>query len=115
MVYVKRNARGEVVGVSREPVAPASAPDGEWVIADDDAPELIAFAHALTKSSNPLASSDLGVVRVLEDLIDLLVARAVIRFTDLPPAAQAKLMERRGARAAMHDFKLFDDDSGGVL
>jgi len=48
---------------------------------------------------NPLSQSDTSLVRVLEDLIDVLITRGVIQFTDLPEAAQAKLLERRETRA----------------
>lgn len=46
-----------------------------------------------------LNQTDVGLVRVLEDLIDALITRGVIQFTDLPQAAQAKLLERRQSRA----------------
>jgi len=49
--------------------------------------------------SNALSQSDTSLVRVLEDLIDVLINRGVIQFTDLPEAAQAKLLERRETRA----------------
>jgi hypothetical protein len=42
--------------------------------------------------------SDLGLARVLEDLIDLLIEKGTFMFTDLPPAAQQKLLSRRGLR-----------------
>jgi len=48
-----------------------------------------------------LSRSDTSLVRVLEDLIDVLINRGVIQFTDLPEAAQAKLLERREARATL--------------
>ena len=48
-----------------------------------------------------LQETDTSLVRVLEDLIDVLITRGVIQFTDLPEAAQAKLMERRQTRASL--------------
>lgn len=109
MIFIRRNARGEVVAVSREPVG-----DG-WDVASGDEPEVLAFSQLITASANPMTPTDLGLVRVLEDLIDLLVERAVIRFTDLPPAAQAKLMERRDTRRAMHRRSVLDDNDDDVL
>ncbi len=53
-------------------------------------------------ASNPaeeLIDSDAGMVRVLEDLVDVLITRGVIQFTDLPVPAQAKLLQRRETRA----------------
>ncbi len=114
MLYVKRNADGELIAVSREPVE--AGPPGEgWIPANDDEPDLVAFGHVLAHGSNPLVPTDFGFIRVLEDLIDLLVDRAVIRFTDLPPAAQEKLMERRTTRANMHKLDLLDDSGSDVI
>ena len=42
---------------------------------------------------------ELGLARVLEDVVDVLIEKGVIRFTDLPDAAQDKLMRRRGLRS----------------
>ena len=46
-----------------------------------------------------LSESDADMARVMEDLIDVLIHRGVIQFTDLPEAAQAKLLHRRKTRA----------------
>ena len=54
-------------------------------------------------TTHNLAQSDTSLVRVLEDLIDVLITRGVIQFTDLPVAAQTKLLERRETRASMAD------------
>jgi len=51
--------------------------------------------------ANALSQTDTSLVRVLEDLIDVLITRGVIQFTDLPEAAQAKLLERRETRASL--------------
>ena len=42
-----------------------------------------------------LRDLDVDLVRVLEDVIDLLISRGVFRFTDLPESAREKLMFRR--------------------
>lgn len=48
-----------------------------------------------------LRHSDLDLVRVLEDVVNVLVERGVIRYTDLPEAARRKLDERAVARAEL--------------
>ena len=58
-----------------------------------------------------LAESDQGMVRVVEDLVDLLINKDLIRFTDLPDAAQKKLLERRKLRRSVDALNLLDDDS----
>ena len=56
-----------------------------------------------------LQESDMWLVRVLEDLIDLLIDRDVIRFTDLPLPAQEKLMERRSLRQTLGALNLLGE------
>ena len=61
-----------------------------------------------------LSESDVGLARVLEDVIDVLITRGVIQFTDLPEAAQAKLLERRETRANLSNrlqLLPMDDDN----
>ena len=57
-----------------------------------------------------LARSDLALARVLEDLIDVLIDRQVLRFTDLPQAAQDKLVQRRSLRDDVRRLQLLEDD-----
>lgn len=103
MVYVKRDDGGQIVSVSLA----ADAVHGETVAASD--PMVTGFARALM-GEDPLADSDMRLVRVLEDVIDLLIARDVIRFTDLPQAAQGKLMERRSMRETQGALDLLGGD-----
>jgi hypothetical protein len=59
-----------------------------------------------------LEQSDAGLARVTEDLIDILIQRGLIQFTDFPPAAQAKLLQRRQTRAALNQsLQLLDDEA----
>ena len=56
------------------------------------------------------------MARVLEDLIDVLITRGLIQFTDLPEAAQEKLLERRETRANLADrLNLYPNDSDNGL
>lgn len=64
-------------------------------------------------SRRSLSESDAGLARVTEDLIDILITRGVIQFTDFPPGAQAKLLQRRQTRATLSQrLRLLDDDTG---
>ncbi|MBD5802610.1 hypothetical protein AZOA_20390 [Azoarcus sp. Aa7] len=108
MMYIRRDKQGKIVAVSRD------LADGDgWSAAGEDDADLLGFGRDIIEGANPLGVSDLGLVRVLEDLIELLVDRSLIRFTDLPVPAQRKLMERRGAREALQHLSLLDDD--GVI
>lgn len=66
----------------------------------------------LPPQNNPLIESDADLARVTEDLVNLLVQKGVILFTDLPPGAQAKLLARQQTRANMvNSLKLLGEDS----
>ena len=103
MVYVKRDGEGRIVSVSltHDAAHDEAAPPGD--------PAVTGFARAVM-GEDPLADSDMRLVRVLEDVIDLLISRDVIRFTDLPQAAQAKLMERRSMRQTRDVLNLLGGD-----
>lgn len=54
---------------------------------------------------------DDGFIRVLEDLIDALLANGTLRLTDLPPQALEKLERRKAARLRIRDANsLINDD-----
>ncbi len=106
MIHVKRDQHGHIVAASQE----GQREEG-WEPLSSGDPELAAFAATLAGGQRELASSDLGLARVLEDLIQLLIEREVIRFTDLPPAAQGKLFVRRSLRSSLHSLKLLDEDA----
>ena len=94
MAFIIRDDNGKIAGVFNQPV------EGGEEIADDD-DELIEFVRATTPAAEidgQWVSSDLGLARVMEDLIDILIERNVINFTDFPDGAQKKLLERRGFR-----------------
>lgn len=63
-----------------------------------------------------LAGSDAALARVTEDLIDILINRGVIQFTDFPPPAQAKLLQRRHTRETLSNrLKLLDDGEHDLI
>ena len=103
MVFVKRDAQGQIVSASLTQDASHSEP------VENHDPAVAGFARALM-GEDPLADSDMRLVRVLEDVIDLLIERDVIRFTDLPQAAQSKLMERRSMRQSRGGLNLLGSD-----
>jgi len=62
-----------------------------------------------------LTRMDAEFIRVLEDLINVLVAKGVINLTDLPPQALAKLSERRSARRRLRDALDLIEDEDDVI
>lgn len=93
-MFVRRDESGRIVAASL--VAEAGIAEA----VEDGDPELLAFGRG-DPAGATLTASDLRLVRVLEDIVDLLIERDVIRFTDLPQQAQEKLMERKSLRASM--------------
>jgi hypothetical protein len=105
MPYVRRDATGQVIALSSE------ALEG-FEEAQLDAAEFAEFELRLGDAKARLQESDRDVVRVLDDLVNLLIDKNLIRFTDLPAAAQRKLIERRGLRETGSHLGLLGDDSG---
>lgn len=108
MPYLERDQDGKIVGLTA--VATPSAQ--EYRDASD--PEVDAFLHQMDadKVRQLLNSSDAEMVRVIEDLVNLLIQKDVICFTDLPIAVQHKLIDRDQARKQIH---LLIDDSDHVI
>lgn len=90
MFYVTRSENGAIQTVSRNPL-----PDAQEL--DDGHPDLQQFFNTQA-SSVGFDAADADFVRVIEDLIDTLIMKNVIRHTDLPAAAQKKLILRKGLR-----------------
>ena len=57
--------------------------------------EVLAFFNTTDSWKQLMAISDLGTVRILEDLIDVLVRKNIIHFTELPEQAQQRIRERK--------------------
>ena len=76
-------------------------------------PALVAFIHDNIPSTDPdddWARSELGLVRVIEDLIEVLIDKKVVMFANFPEGAQKKLLARRGLRK---EFDMVEDLFGG--
>ena len=107
MLYVERDDNGNIIGLHRSPDPKA---DEQKSIMDE---EILAFLNK-NVDTDPwvqlLSLSDIGIIRILEDLIDLLIRKNVILFTDLPEEAQSKIRERKKVREriAPQDFMVDD-------
>lgn len=111
MPYVMRNADGRIISILSEWV------EGCYEVPAND-PALSAFLSAESpeeRAKKELMESDLGIIRVLEDLIDVLIERGHIMFTDFPEMAQQKLLARRGLRQGFSYMDaLFNEDEEGI-
>jgi len=94
MFHVLRNAEGAIESISRH------AQPGSELLAEDH-PEVQRFIRGTT-TAPAFNEADAEFVRVLEDLIDTLIMKNVIQHTDLPAAAQRKMLIRKGLRNRLH-------------
>ena len=115
MPFVHRSEDGGVLAVYEDFI------EGTEEIAPDD-PALKAFILKNIPSvggvlDDEWVSSDLAMVRVLEDLISVLIEKKVVLFSDFPEGAQQKLQDRSRIRKEVTYVEdLFgggDDDFGG--
>ena len=102
MTYVNRNSEGQIVSISlnkNNDCIEAIAPDS---------PELIQALEKFSIIPQEIRESDLSLIRVIEDLVDVLIAKSVISINDLPPVVQKKLLKRKSLRS-QGGFKSGDD------
>jgi len=105
MPFVKRNSIGEIIAVSQ-----MQSEEFTEEVGQHD-PSLRQFLFDVAKDQSTLSQSDLDFVRVVEDLVDVLVAKNYILFTDLPDKAQEKMRRRQALRGKMSShLDLLSDD-----
>ncbi len=107
MIYIERNAAGEIDNLEFAP-----AENREEISLHD--PQLTEFiknsgdSEALVQSV--LHRLDLDMVRAIEDLIDILIERDLLRFTDLPEPVQNKLLFKRKMRNMNNETSILDEN-----
>ena len=112
MFYVSRNAEGRLLRVQPTEFAGYT----ETLAADHLDIQAWFSSEAVEVSLKQLQQSDMDMIRVLDDLVQLLTSKGVIRITDLPPAAQTKLIERTHARQALGGLtRLINDEETGLI
>jgi hypothetical protein len=112
-----RDADGRIVTLTRQTPFKEEMENEGWPAMSTSDPGLHVFTQHVPNEADALKRSDSGLVRVVEDLIDVLINRGVFQFTDLPDAVQVKLMVRRQTRASLSNRlpPLFLDDDKGLL
>lgn len=101
MPYVARDSEGNITAVSEEPTGEAV----EQLPAED--PELADFLLQLSGELSVrqrLVESDIEMARVTEDLVEVLIEKNMIMLTDLPKAAQEKIIKRRSLRERVNSL-----------
>jgi predicted nucleic acid-binding protein len=107
MLYVKRDDSGAIIALTREP---DNGHMEKVSLLDDEVTQFLQQSGEIDSMVNLLALSDNSMVRVIEDLIDLLISKNIILFTDLPEQAQKKIEARRKARRNLNNEDFMVDD-----
>ncbi|GGO83088.1 hypothetical protein GCM10011348_26000 [Marinobacterium nitratireducens] len=97
MLYAKRNPDGRIVALTE------TAEPGSTAVDMKDR-EVLNFLSINDSSFSPeqfLESSDAGTIRIIEDIVEILIAKNIVLFTDFPQASQKKLLSRKLARSFM--------------
>lgn len=101
MVFIKRDEQGKICAVFAKP--PEEGLEEKQI---DDA-ELTMFL-ANCDERWELLQSDFQLIRVIEDLVEILMEKNLVTITDFPAAAIEKLVSRRGVRDQL-------SNAGGLL
>lgn len=110
MPYVTRDQTGRVVAVSE-----TGTPGSERIpVTHPDLMDFL-FRGEGDDAARRFLLSDLALLRALEDLIEVLVAKRVLSWTDLPPAVQEKLLTRRTLRAEMQNLAAVMGEDGKII
>lgn len=95
MPYVQRDASGKIISLTSEAGA-----SGEKLPAEH--PEILQFLSQNSPGTSDMSMAflleDLKMIRAIEDVIDLLISKNVIIFSELPTAVQQKILKKRGYR-----------------
>ena len=101
MPYIERSPNSDVIAL----FLAAPQPAAEWLPLDH--PDVLAF---LTRSDDRgeaglpyevLETLDRAMIRVLEDLVDVLVDKHIIELSDLPEKARCKVQARKEFRGTL--------------
>lgn len=112
MPFVSRNETGAINGVFAEPTPTAR----EELDVDDTELRRYLESGQGHDAREALAASDREMARVVEDLIDVLIVKNVVNFTDFPPEAQKKMLRRRTLRRNLSKLAdLLDDEDDNLI
>jgi hypothetical protein len=104
MPFIKRDSNRKIVAVSQTDI-------DDFSFLEEANEELQVFLSGMMLQE-PMKETDLDFIRVVEDVIELLINKNIILFTDLPNAAQQKMLLRQQLRDSGNTrLELIDDDS----
>lgn len=114
MPYVQRDSSGKVVALLNE----SPAESAEFL--PPTHPDVILFLNTGAEDSldeNQLLLADLDgkMIRVLDDLVELLIEKQVIVFTDLPVEARQKILARKKTRGRLQNLSILVGEEDDTL
>jgi hypothetical protein len=107
MLYPERDVNGGIIAIRK--TKETDMPEKEELTVSD-LTEFLSGPGGSERFINLLTLTDSGMIRIIEDLIDVLVEKNIIMLTDLPEDARRKLFERSLVREKMHEQSLIVDD-----
>lgn len=114
MPYVQRDSSGKVTALFNE----RPAGDAEFLLPTD--PDVFLFLNSGVEGSVDedqllLASLDSKMIRVLDDLVELLIEKQVIVFTELPVEARQKILARKKTRGRLQNLSILVGESDDTV
>lgn len=100
MLYIERDQDGEIIGLRNNPSAQTSEKKS---VTDEEVLNFLNKKIGDESYSQLLSLSDVGIIRILEDLVELLIKKNILLLTDLPTEAQEKIRERKILRDKMYN------------
>jgi hypothetical protein len=105
-ILCRRDADGDIVGLQQHPLGPGDAEAEGWEPLSLESPELDAFLALFTPQ---LRRYSWEASELLVDLVQVLIERRVVQFTELPPSVQQYMIDRHRPPAD-EPFQLLRDD-----
>jgi len=116
MPYVSRGADGLISAIFLE-----SQPDATEFLPNDN-PDILQFFgidaldHPVKAAAiGDLYASDAAFIRVIEDVIELLITKNILTFTELPETVRKKILSRKDARDRLANSNSFMFTDEGIL
>jgi len=110
MIYVKRNINLQIEDIIFTPEIGYQ----ECSLFDSDIQAFLNNQDNEALVKEVLAKLDNDMVRVIEDVVELLIEKNIMLFTDLPEPVQNKLIFKRSIRESLqkkNESALYDEDS----
>ncbi len=111
MPFVSRNNNGAITGVFSKPTPIAQ----EQLDSDDSELRRYLESDETLETRDELGASDREMARIVEDLIEVLITKNMLNFTDFPPEAQKKLLRRHSLRQNLSALKNLIDDDDDII